>query len=115
MNSRFQIAFKLDHLSIVTNFKLSKTISLLIYLFSGVFYKSYGEDGKLFDLAKMPKLPLLVLVLVVFFVLARGLMGDITGYLGTGMIEVRPSWQATWDITQSTLKDNLLLLICQTL
>lgn len=84
-------------------------LSLLIYLFSGIFYKSYGENGKLFDLARIPKLPLLVLVLVIFFVLARGLMGDLTSFLNTGIIEVRPSWQATWDITQSTLKDNLLL------
>lgn len=81
----------------------------LIYLFSGIFYKSYGENGKLFDLTKIPKLPLLILALVIFFVLARGLMGGVTSFLETGIIEVRPSWQATWDITQHTLRDNLLL------
>jgi len=50
------------------------------------------------------RLSLFVFVVVLFFVLARGTMGNFTSLLNTVSIEIRPSWGATGEIIKHVLK-----------
>jgi len=54
-------------------------------------------------------LSLFVFALVLFFILARGTMGNFTALLNTASVEVRPSWGATGEIIKQVFKKDFLL------
>jgi len=56
-------------------------------------------------------LSIFILLLALFFILARGLIGELvdTLKLNTNIIEVRPSWSSTFEITQQALKEDPIL------
>ncbi len=73
----------------------------LVYLFSESFY-SHSDSRA----GKFVRLSIFILFLVLFFILAKGLLGGITAALNTGMIEVRPSWNTTFEIVRQVLKES---------
>ncbi len=85
----------------------------LVYVFSNSFYSGApGAEGaaKVSVLpGKIVSLPLFVLLIIFFFILARGMLGDLTGLLNTSTVEVRPSWTGTFEIVGQTLKANPVL------
>lgn len=52
------------------------------------------------------KAPLLVLILVLVFILARPLTSELLSFLGIQFVEVRPSWSASWEVLGASLKEN---------
>ena len=91
----------------------------LVYVFSTSFYsrcpvsEAAGESKPPANISIMPgkivSLPLFVLLVIFFFILANGILGDFTGLLKTSMVEVRPSWGGTMQIVGETLKENPVL------
>ncbi|HVU06323.1 MAG TPA: tetratricopeptide repeat protein [Candidatus Paceibacterota bacterium] len=60
--------------------------------------------------ARIPYHALITLVIAVIFIFFGGRISSlIANTLGTSQVEVRPSWSATLDITESALKDNPVL------
>ncbi len=72
----------------------------LVYL-----YSSYREARN------FARLPLFLLLVVIFFVLARVLVADAITALGIESLDVRLSWSATWQITKDTLKESVKNMI----
>ncbi|MFC1756613.1 tetratricopeptide repeat protein [Patescibacteria group bacterium] len=64
----------------------------LVYLFS-----SSGREKNLI------RLPFFIILIALFFVLARPLVGDLSSSMGLDMLEVRPSWGATFSVVKETL------------
>jgi tetratricopeptide (TPR) repeat protein len=75
------------------------SLVLLIFLIS-----SNGSSQRNWTVAKLP----IVLILIsIVFILARGPVGDlVSGRLGITQLEARPSLRSTWDIAKNTLPDN---------
>lgn len=73
----------------------SLLLIFLVYLFS-----SLGEAR---DFAK---LPLFIILVALFFVLAKPLVGDIIVSTGLNSVEVRPSWSATYNVVQGTWRES---------
>jgi tetratricopeptide (TPR) repeat protein len=53
------------------------------------------------------RLPLFIVLLVVFFVLARVLIGDLVSSAGLDTVEVRPSWGATMQVSLDSIKEGV--------
>ncbi len=87
----------------------------LVYFLSASFYShSSSEEGGSASgsptlSTKIITLPLFILLIVIFFVLARGLLGDFTGTLHTSVTEVGLSWNSTFSIAKHVLKENPIL------
>jgi tetratricopeptide (TPR) repeat protein len=82
---------------------------ILLSLFVYVFYISFYFSSLAQENQEKPGyyLVLFVFAAVIFFLLAKGLMGDFAASINTAAIEVRPSWGATAIIIKETLKTNL--------
>jgi len=50
-----------------------------------------------------------IILFVLFFIQAPVIVSTVTSYLGTETLEVRPSFAASWMVTQSALKENVVL------
>src|SRR3989338_5803988 len=83
------------------NFNLAwwLTAFYLVVFFSYLY--SRGGEARRFFL-----LPFLILVVALFFLLARPLASCFFSYLGIQFVEVRPSWNATWQVIGGALKEN---------
>lgn len=68
---------------------------LFVYLFS-----SFGKNHN------FARLPFFIILIAIFFILARPLMADLITSMGLNLIEVRPSWTATFEVVKSSLGDN---------
>lgn len=68
----------------------------LVYLFSAL-----GESRN------FARLPLFIILVALFFILARPLMGDLITSMGLNSIEVRPSWSATYEVVKETLTSDI--------
>jgi tetratricopeptide (TPR) repeat protein len=79
----------------------------LVYLFS-VFLVSARELGEPRP-RKFVNFVVVALLIVLFFVMAKTLVGDFVSSAGLTSIEVRPAWTATWQIIKSALKENFLV------
>lgn len=77
----------------------------LVYLFS-VFPVLGQEEG--YQSRKFVRFTIFVLLIVLFFIFARALMGDFVTSLGIVSLEVRPSWSATFEVIKSVLRENVL-------
>ncbi|MBU4353682.1 tetratricopeptide repeat protein [Patescibacteria group bacterium] len=84
---------------------------ILLSLFVYLFYRSFYFSSLAQENQEKPGyyLVLFVFAATIFFLLAKGPMGDFTASINTSSIEVRPSWGATIDIAKETLKTNLLI------
>jgi len=69
---------------------------LLVYLYS--ISREYSNFARL---------PLFLILLVVFFVLAKPLVGDFITSLGLDSVEVRPSWSSTFNVAKDTMKEGV--------
>lgn len=58
---------------------------------------------------KLINLSFFVIILIFLFILAKGILGDITVFLGTNIIDVRPSWTATYEVACKTLSERPVL------
>ncbi|MBU2263337.1 tetratricopeptide repeat protein [Patescibacteria group bacterium] len=77
----------------------------LVYYFSRVpLEQNKGYAGR-----RLIGLSLFILLLIFFFILARGLIGDLTAFLGTNIIDVRPSWSGTYEVVYKTLSERPIL------
>ena len=90
----------------------------LVYFLSVSFYShassASAEDrgpvsGSRILSAKIITLPFFILLIVVFFILARGLLGDFIGVLHASVTEVGLSWNSTFSIAKNVLKESPLL------
>ncbi len=68
----------------------------LVYL-----YSSYKETRH------FARLPLFLIFIVIFFVLAKILVGDFVAALGINSLDVRLSWTATWQVATDTLREGV--------
>lgn len=83
------------------------SLILFVYLLSREFY---GKKEKIFAGHRtFFRLSLLVLIIAVLFILGRGILGNLTSFLGTDIVEVRPSWGTTYGVVKDTLKEKLIL------
>jgi len=84
----------------------------LVYLFS-VYSLSVStlQEGAINGRrpAKFVRFTVIVLLLAIFFIMAKALVGDFVSSAGISSIEVRPAWSATWQVIKSSLKENVLL------
>ena len=74
----------------------SLLLILLVYLFS-----SLGETRN------FARLPLFIILIALFFVLAKPLVGDLITSAGFNSVEVRPSWSATYDVVLQTWGESI--------
>lgn len=74
---------------------------LFIYLFSKTFLTTSSQG--------LLRPSFFIFLLILFFILANGVLGSFTTLLNTGTVEVRPSWGATLDIVKQTFKQNIIL------
>lgn len=89
----------------------------LVYFLSVSFYSrsasSMGErtsaPGSSVLSGRIVTLPLFILLIIIFFILARGLLGDFTGTLHTSVTEVGLSWNSTFSIAKHVLKESPIL------
>ena len=81
-------------------------IVFLVYLFS-THFASITETGG--QQRKFIRFTLIVLLMVLFFIMAKTLVGDFVSSVGITSIEVRPAWSATWQVAKSALKANFLV------
>ncbi|MEK9209286.1 MAG: hypothetical protein AAB926_00450, partial [Patescibacteria group bacterium] len=73
-------------------------IAYLAYLFSVL------KSGRNFL-----RLPLALLVLIIFFIFGQSLTADLNSRLGISFIEIRPSWSSTFAVVKETVKAHPLL------
>ncbi len=78
----------------------SLLLVLLVYLFS-----SQG------DTRNFARLPLLIILVAMFFVLAQPFVGDLINSAGLSSVDVRPSWSATYDVVKSAWEQGPLAFI----
>jgi tetratricopeptide (TPR) repeat protein len=50
-----------------------------------------------------------VILIAIFCIFARILIGDFISSLGINFVEIRPAWNSTWQVIKSVLKENVLL------
>ncbi|NOY35380.1 MAG: tetratricopeptide repeat protein [bacterium] len=81
---------------------------LFVYLFYSSLRAGFsaGASRKDFVSPKIIRPSFFILILVLFFIFARGWLGDFTNVLNTGATEVRPSWGITADVVWQSLKEN---------
>lgn len=81
----------------------------LVYLFS-VHSASASESPELVTSERrQPKIirfAIIALLVVIFFIMAKTLVGDFVSSVGVSSIEVRPAWSATWQVIKSSLKES---------
>lgn len=93
------------------------SLCLFVYLFYRSFYfpavlnteNSFSHEMPILQRNNNYFLPLIVFILMIFFLLAKGPMGEITVSAGTNFVEVRPSWSTTMSIIGDTLKTDPIL------
>lgn len=83
----------------------SLLVVFLIYFFSNS-HISVSEPGRR---KKFMRFAILALLIAVFFIMARTMVGDFLSSQGINSVEIRPSFSATLQIIKSSLKENLLL------
>ena len=99
----------------VTNFYLSWALFGLFALFIFVYSFSFGNESmpgpERFQIGKRISWPALsAFVISIIFLLPQSFLGNfLAKSLGIYSVEVRPSWEATIDIAQATMKENFLL------
>jgi tetratricopeptide (TPR) repeat protein len=59
--------------------------------------------------ARFIRFAIIALLIVIFFIMAKALVGDFVSSLGISSIEVRPAWSATWEVIKGSWKENVLL------
>ena len=91
-----------------SNWVVFGAFSLLIFILA-LFKNYFSDKEKSFKIKSFLRTSLFVLAVVVFFTLAKGTAGKINDALKTSSTEVRPSWSATLDIAQKSLKNNAIL------
>lgn len=96
---------------LAVNFSLAWFIFGFFVLVFLVYYFSRmpAEQNKVYTGRRLVGLSLFVLLLVFFLILARGLIGDLTTFLGTNIIDVRPSWSGTYEVVYKTLAERPVL------
>jgi len=82
-------------------------VVFLVYLFSTHFV-SVTEEGS--GQRKFVRFALIVLLMALFFIMAKTLVGDFVSSTGATSIEVRPAWSATWQVAKNALLKNNFLL-----
>jgi len=60
-------------------------------------------------LGKFVRFTVPLLLIAIFFIMAKTLVGDFVSSMGIDYAEVRPTWTATWQVAKSALKENILL------
>jgi tetratricopeptide (TPR) repeat protein len=75
---------------------------LFVYTFYKAFFISSATPSIL-------RLSFFIFLAILFFILARGILGDFTTFLNTNTFDVRPSWSATADIIKQSIKQNPVL------
>ncbi len=80
-------------------------IVFLVYLFSVLAVTS----GKEHNSRKFIRFTVLALLIVLFFIMAKALVGDFVSSLGMNSVEVRPAWNSTWQVVKTALKGNFLV------
>ena len=78
----------------------SLLLIFLVYIFS-----TLGEARN------FARLPLFIILVIMFFVLARPLVGDLIDSAGLNAVEVRPSWGATYEVVSNTWSESVKNLI----
>ncbi len=58
---------------------------------------------------KFMRFAIFALLIAVFFIMARTMLGDFLSSQGMNSIEIRPSLAATWQVVKNVLKENILL------
>lgn len=86
-------------------------IVFLVYFFSRQFSENnfYSDKAQFYSPRRLLSVSFAVLLLVFFFILARGLLADFNSFLGTNTLDVRPSWSATYEVAEKTLKERPVL------
>jgi len=87
---------------VFTNFLLNWIVLGSIALIVLV-YSLFKKDIK--NKIKTIKVPLLFIVLALFFILFRGISGDISTSVGLGTSEVRPAFSSTMSIAKGVIKE----------
>lgn len=82
------------------------SLIFLVYLFSIFRMSAQAADS---SSRKFVSLTIFILMITIFFILARVLIGDFVSSLGINNIEVRPSWASTFQTIKGSLKENPLL------
>lgn len=88
-------------------------IFILIFLVYYFSCQSFGASSsgisKINPGRKLINLSFFIIILIFLFILAKGILGDITVFLGTNIIDVRPSWSATYEVAYKTLSERPVL------
>lgn len=79
------------------------TLMTMVYLFSVPPSQENDEHGK----KKIFRLSLVVVLLVVFLMMGNNLVRGVVNYLDTNSLDVRPSWSATFQVTQKTFGEGI--------
>ncbi len=78
----------------------------LVYLYSA-FLASSRSEGE--PRRKFIRFAIVVLLISLFFIMARNLVGDVVLSSGISSVEVRPAWSATWQVIKSAFAENFLV------
>ncbi len=85
---------------VITNFVTTWIVfGFLLLVFFVYLFSAFGKKRNFISL------PFLIILLSVFFILARPLTGELVASMGFDVVEIRPSWGVTLDITKQTLND----------
>ncbi|MFH1978884.1 MAG: tetratricopeptide repeat protein [Patescibacteria group bacterium] len=86
--------FSLAFVNFMVGWIVFATFILVFFVY---LFASFGKTQK------FAALPFFIILVSLFFILARPLMGDFVGSLGLNALEVRPSWSATYEVVKATL------------
>lgn len=78
----------------------------LVYLYSVFLAASRGGEDSYSR--KFIRFAVVVLLISLFFIMAKNLVGDIVVSGGISSVEVRPAWSATWRVIKSSLTENFV-------
>lgn len=81
------------------------SLVLLVYLFS--IASTTGESA--YASRKLIRFTVAILIIALFFVMAKALIGDFVSSAGISSVEVRPAWNSTWQVVKNVLKENILV------
>ncbi len=84
-------------------------LTVFVYTLSKSFFVPTTEIAPTTKKYSFTRLSLFVFVIVLFFILAKGTMGNFTTLLNTASVEIRPSWSATGEVIKQVLRENPLL------
>ncbi len=104
LSSLFAVAF----INFTTVWIILGIFSIVFLVFLLSIFSATGEEKE----RKSPKLIRIaaaILLLAVFFIMARTMIGDFVSGIGLSSVDVRPTWVSTWQIVKGALKDNFLL------